>query len=43
MYTNKELQNKVIDSVNTILCLNPKEAIRMLRGGKVVDFTLFKK
>lgn len=38
MYTDKELQAKVEDSLLTLLCLNPREAINMFIKGKRIDF-----
>lgn len=38
MYTDKELQAKVEDSLLTLLCLNPEKAINMLKEGKKIDF-----
>lgn len=38
MYTNKELKDKVQDSILTLLCLNPEKAINMLVKGERIDF-----
>lgn len=38
MYTDKELQSKIEDSLLTLLCLNPEEAVSVFVKGKGIDF-----